>query len=203
VRNASVFDGPLVDWDLLTLMDRMLPRSVVEYAVTGNLDHSAGMITDLIGTPPVPTYRHLHDGYQPLPLALADAFAAAGGWIEMGARLRRVNRIDGTSALGLVIDQGDARRTLRAGRVILALPRRALELLDQETFLFDSAAFRTALRTVEGISISRMFLTFDRTWWDPLGVSTGSLSPICPSASACTSGRRAISPAPTLATARR
>jgi len=57
--------------------------------------------------------------------------------------------------------------------VILALPRRALELLDQETFLFDSAAFRTALRAVDGISISRMFLTFDRTWWAPLGVSSG------------------------------
>jgi monoamine oxidase len=180
VRDATVFGSPLVDWDLVTLMDRMLPRSVVEYmaegrgyAVIGNLDHSAGMVTDLLGTPPVPTYRHLRGGYQALPLALADAFTTAGGRIETGARLRRLDRIAGSSALGLVIEQGDSRRTVRAGRVILALPRRALELLDQETFLFDSAAFRSALRTVDGISISRMFLTFDRTWWEPLGVSSG------------------------------
>jgi monoamine oxidase len=180
VRDATVFGRPLVDWDLVTLMDRMLPRSVVDYmaegrgyAVRGNLDHSAGMITDLLGTPPVPTYRHLRDGYQALPLALADAITTAGGRIETGARLRRLDRIAGSSALGLVIEQGDARRTVRAGRVILALPRRALELLDQETFLFDSAAFRSALRTVDGITISRMFLTFDRTWWEPLGVSSG------------------------------
>jgi monoamine oxidase len=180
VRDATVFGSPLVDWDLVTLMDRMLPRSVVEYmeegrgyAVRGNLDHSAGMITDLLGTPPVPTYRHLVDGYQALPLALADAFTTAGGRIEMGARLQRLDRIAGSSALGLVIERGDSLRTVRAGRVILALPRRALELLDQQTFLFDRAAFRSALRTVDGISISRMFLTFDRTWWEPLGVSSG------------------------------
>jgi len=62
-----------VDCGLVTLMDRMLPCSVVEYmeegrgyAVKGNLDHSAGMITHLLGTPPVPAYRHLRNGYHAL-----------------------------------------------------------------------------------------------------------------------------------------
>jgi monoamine oxidase len=180
VRNATALGRPLVDWNLISLMDRMLPRSVMEYmaegrgyAMIGNLDHSAGMITDLIGTEPVPTYRHLRDGYQAMPEALAAAFTGAGGRIETGARLRRLDRIPGSPSLGLVIEQGDTRRTLRARRVILNLPRRALELLDQETFLFDSAAFRAGLRTVDGISISRMFITFDREWWQPLGVSSG------------------------------
>ena len=102
-------------------MDRMLPCSVGEYmeegrgyAVKGNLDHSAGMITHLLGTPPVPAYRHLRNGYHALPLALADAFTNAGGRIETAARLRRLDRIAGSPALGLVIEQGDARHTVEA-----------------------------------------------------------------------------------------
>jgi monoamine oxidase len=95
--------------------------------------------------------------------------------VQKGSRLVLLERTGAGAAapLRLTIARNGETRTLTARHVILALPPRSIDLLDQRTFLFDHAQFRADLRAVAGIPVSRIFLAFDRPWWAPLGIRAG------------------------------
>ncbi|HEU5434513.1 MAG TPA: FAD-dependent oxidoreductase, partial [Thermomicrobiales bacterium] len=90
-------------------------------------------------------YQKLRDGFQRLPLELVDRFQRAGGELLLRHELRllRPSAEGAPGALAAAFVQGPERVPwrCRADHVVLALPRRAIELLDPETFLFANPQF--------------------------------------------------------------
>jgi monoamine oxidase len=61
----------------------------------------------------------------------------------------------------------------RARHVVLALPRRAMELLDSDSFIFADGSFRNLLATVRPVPAAKAFLGYDEPWWQELGITAG------------------------------
>jgi monoamine oxidase len=135
------------------------------------------MVGDFTG--PDVSYRTIQGGYDKVAYALADAFLAAPGtaiWIEN--RLTRVDRTppgSGGRRYQLTIFNEPSGQTWRvfADSVILALPRRSLELLDQSCFLFspDGGGLRTPLAdAVPSVILQpsmKILMGFTEPWWVP------------------------------------
>src|SRR5262249_7747712 len=85
------------------------------------------------------TLHRVRDGFQALPLELARRFQDAGGDVLQPYRLRTLDRAE-DGLLRLIFERGADRQewTCVAEHVVLALPRRALQLLDQRAFLFEN-----------------------------------------------------------------
>jgi lysine 2-monooxygenase len=132
-------------------------------------------------------YRALRDGFQRVPEALAEEFHRLGGSIHRYHRLHRLDRADSDSngLFRLVFDAAGTdsfahhRRVqkpvvCRARHVLLCLPRRAIELLDPESFLFDSAQFVADLRSVLPQPAFKVFAAYREPWWEKAkGITAG------------------------------
>jgi hypothetical protein len=135
-------------------------------------------------------YYTLDQGFQELPLALAERFVKAGGEIHVNHRLDSFGRrdADGDYALCLVRTETDesGKTQDRAGRpevhvdadrVVLALPRRSIELIRWNRLDHEDAPGGTTLRRrVESVisqSAFKMFLGYPYPWWRALGVEAG------------------------------
>jgi monoamine oxidase len=117
------------------------------------------------------TYSTLTDGYDQLPLTLAQSFAGAGGQTFMSTPVLGVEQVtsgpQGSSAMEVVVQGG---QTFQATVVVLALPRRALELLDSQVL----AAARQLITSVTGQPVMKVFCCYDQPWWSKLGITAGS-----------------------------
>lgn len=135
---------------------------------------SSWIMADFLGSP---KYSTIVDGYDALPRAMAMQFEEAGGLVSQASVLRRVRRDDragdGVLALDFVDRRGEAAVTVRARHVILAMPRRALELLAPDTVLNSSPQFRRDLTSVSPQAAGKVFLGYRRAWWRDLGIVAG------------------------------
>lgn len=139
---------------------------------TGNWNASA-MLAAVAG------HRHvkaelitLVDGMMSLPVQLAESFVQAGGQLSLEHRVEGLRRSDdGLLELDVSTPQGG--ETVRARHVILAMPRRALQLLQSRCFLFEHRSFVEDLQAVVPQPASKMFLGFRRPWWRDLGLRCG------------------------------
>ncbi|PVE20699.1 hypothetical protein DC522_30755 [Microvirga sp. KLBC 81] len=135
-------------------------------------------------------YLALNRGFQSLPLEIERRFRdECGGETRMGHRLHRVDR-HAEKGLQLVFDvntQGNFSTFRRARNphicharhVILALPRRAIELMHPESFIFDPAIyndeptnrlrgtrnFEEDLRSVLPQPGFKIFAAYRQPWW--------------------------------------
>ncbi len=176
-------DGRLFhDWSLVEMMQRVLSPEALAFlhGALGYLAMESPQINaaDLIETFISDSREKLltiADGMQTLPLAVGQRIRDAGGRIELGARLQRVDQVreDGEERIDLLMSNGGREQRVRARHVILALPRRSIELLDPESFLFDSASFRSDLETVLPIPASKLNLAYREPWWERCGITTG------------------------------
>ena len=121
-------------------------------------------------------YYALNDGFQSLPLRTAEAFRKEGGYVALNYRLHRLdldgNRIQLTFDAGdptkfryRRLQPGDGARTHSAAHVVLAMPRRSIELLDPGSFLFDDTPFQENIRTVLPQPAFKIFAAYRRPWW--------------------------------------
>ncbi len=122
-------------------------------------------------------YFALKKGFQALPLEMVAQFAKAGGAVYMKHRLFRLDRAaDGWAALTFdkyeIAAPVNPRRVpqatrvdVRARHVILALPRRSIELLHPDSLLFDDPAFGENLQTVLPQPGFKIFTAYRRPWW--------------------------------------
>jgi monoamine oxidase len=131
---------------------------------------------DFVGSPP-PQYLLLRDGYQRLPEELVQQFAATGGTVYLHHQVHRIDReiIDGEEVVALALTVWPEGRplTIRARHVVLAMPQRSIELLDPASFPFASDQFLSDLGSIIPRPASKLFLGYDRPWWEDLGLSAG------------------------------
>ncbi len=78
---------------------------------------------------PEVAYMTVVSGMESLPLGLAQRFASAGGHIHTGSRLNTFAQADD----GLIRLEFDGQPPVLARQLVLAMPRRSLELLDDDT----------------------------------------------------------------------
>ena len=148
-------------------------------AVVANVNGIEAMeasVADFVGSPP-PNYLILRDGYQTMPEELVRRFVAEGGTVHLHHQVRRIDRetVDGERVLRLALSVWPAGRplTVRARHVILAMPQRSIELLDPDSFLFSSDQFLSDLGSIIPRPASKLFLGYDRPWWEDLGLRAG------------------------------
>jgi monoamine oxidase len=122
-------------------------------------------------------YNHVKDGYDQLPLMLAREFEQAGGTIHLGARLESF-RMTEHGHVALEVEENGTTRTVLAYRLILAMPRRSLELLDQTGEILDrsSTDVHALIRSVTPIPLFKLAICYPNPWWEdvePVDPGTG------------------------------
>ncbi len=113
------------------------------------------------------TYRGFKEGFEQLPIEVGKRFVAKGGNIEFGHGLRSFRRA-GAGAYRLRFARG---RTVEAKQVILAMPRRALELIGSP--LLKRARVRRLLGSVTPRPLFKLFCCYDYPWYVAANVCLG------------------------------
>ena len=119
-----------------------------------------------------PTYQQLADGYQSLPLTMARHFVELGGEVHLETAATSLSRSPSEIRVVAVGPGPSRERVFAARHVVLALPRRALELLDPGSFIF-TPQFRADLTAVTPEPAAKVFFWYDEPWWRSLGLTAG------------------------------
>jgi monoamine oxidase len=134
---------------------------------------------------PLVTYRHVTEGYDRVPQTLAQQFEDAGGLIRPHTRLQRFTSDGpgGLITLTLVDNKQGTTHTVQAKRLILAMPRRSLELLDPVGPVLgpDSPEVHELIRSVVAIPLFKLAVCYSRPWWEeiqPVNPGTGLMAKI-------------------------
>jgi monoamine oxidase len=117
---------------------------------------------------PQTPYLCLPDGYETLPASLAEGFESAGGTIALNTPVTRV--APGPSGQGFTLEFGDSGQ-VQAQTVILALPRRAIELISPGSVILPDVDVQRLLRAVRPMPVMKMFLAYSSPWWMTSGVA--------------------------------
>jgi lysine 2-monooxygenase len=120
-------------------------------------------------------------GTDRLPVELATRFTDAGGEIFCGNVVTRLDPgPEGPPELTLTVRNRRRGSTwqLRARHVILALPRRGLQLLGYPGSLFDpyqvdESGLRALAASVHRYPAFKLFLAYEEPWWRELEISSG------------------------------
>ncbi len=119
------------------------------------------------------SYYTLEGGYDQLPLTLASAFTDAGGVTFMSTQVASVESVttgpQGATTFEVTAADGSS---CTATAVVLALPRRALELLSCSILAQDPVP--ELIASVTGQPVLKIFCCYDSNWWGELGITTGS-----------------------------
>ncbi|MCB0036889.1 MAG: FAD-dependent oxidoreductase [Anaerolineales bacterium] len=114
-------------------------------------------------------YRTVLNGMESVPLTVADRFTQAGGHIHTGFRLDTFAK----RADGLIELKFDGQPSVLARHLILAMPRRSLELLDDDIEFFLHPQVKALIPTVTPHPMFKLFLCYRYAWWYDAGVNNG------------------------------
>jgi monoamine oxidase len=116
-----------------------------------------------------PKYEGFKNGFQQVPLTLASLVESTkGGAVERNAKLKTFVQDKKAGTFELRFDDGST-RTARA--LILAMPRRALELIDSP--VLGEPAVQTLIKSVTPRPLFKLFTTYASPWWLAAGVKAG------------------------------
>lgn len=150
-------------------------RATVGYDCLADTSNALDLTMEYFDFTPGIKYKMVNQGYEAVPFQLHQRFRTAGGetrlnsWLESFAGSRLA---DGTTGVRLTLRDGS---TLTARAIVLAMPRRAIELLRPEGEILGSAnaGFRHDLASVRGIPLFKLFLLYAQSWWQASGVTRG------------------------------
>lgn len=120
-----------------------------------------------------PKYRAFCEGFQQVPLALAALFEQAAGDLRVAHKVRGVQWHAGAYDLPWVSQEGTPQQQegqLRAKKVILAMPRRALDLLAPSSPPLQ--ACQALIASVTPRPLFKLFTTYTSPWWRNAGYTT-------------------------------
>lgn len=123
-------------------------------------------------------YKRLKDGYEMLPKTLLKRYEEAGGKLHFHHRLVRFDTVkldDGSEGVELHIDHEGHTKQVRARKLILAMPRRSLELLEQTGSVLGEAQHEVhkLIESVVPIPLFKLALCYRTRWWEALGITQG------------------------------
>jgi monoamine oxidase len=194
LMKIKVFNKPLWKYGFWDLMYRTLSNEGYQFMKdAGGYDANvanANAVTQLPATEYSDNTKFLtlRDGYDQLPITLAERFQKMAGGVPKGERVQMNHRL-----AQILIGSGDYRYTLifeptvttdcktkvkgsqtikvRAKKLILAMPRRSLELI--ESPFFEDRWLKANIPSVLIQSAFKLFLAYERPWWRALGLVAG------------------------------
>lgn len=181
---AATIDGaPLYQHGFWNLIARalssegyQLARTTVGYDSLGANANAVDMTREYFDFTPDVKYYLLDDGYEVVPWTLQDRFETAGGHVHLGRWLAAFDACelpDGTTGVRLEFSDG---KLVLARSIVLALPRRAIEMLRPRGPVLDptrAPEVQQLLDAVEPVPLYKLFLTYPFPWWETVGVSHG------------------------------
>ncbi len=111
-------------------------------------------------------YRRVSDGYEVVPQILAEKFQQSGGEIYLEHPLHSFDETtlpDGSKGIELHFDGANSK--VLARNLILAMPRRSLELIQQAGRFFEDSEVQELIRSVTPSPFFKMFVCYRYPWW--------------------------------------
>lgn len=190
IAKTTRFEGNLLtDLPLRYTMQRMISHEAYDFAVDSSgydsilytWNAADGYPWNLADFGVSVSYYHLEQGYQEVPLRCAKAFEDAGGTMHMEHRLLRFDTTklaDGSTGVKFTVEAGGKETTHTARNLVLAMPRRSLELLEPTGAVMapDNAPVRDLIGSVTPIPLFKLALCYSYAWWEtlpPVAVSDG------------------------------
>lgn len=183
LQSATIDGTPLYQHGFWNLLARSmsfeayaLARATVGYDCLGANANALDLIMEYFDFTPDVKYYLLDDGYEAVPWGLESRFTAAGGEVVLGAWLdgfETTGLDDGTRGVKLHFHDGSH---VVARAIILAMPKRSLELLRRDGPLLGAGAASRVnwlIDSVEGFPFDKLFMVYDKPWWQSAGVSQG------------------------------
>lgn len=169
---------PLYEWTcrdaLLTVMSAEAYRLVVDclgYAAIIGTRNAADAIPYVVAEmkPEADDQVALVGGMDRLPRTMAARVAADGGEVHLGHGL---NHFEAESSGGGTVFrlQFDGGASVLARRIVLALPRPALEAVAARSAMLRSSSVHRLAGSVAVHDAAKLFLTYDRPWWRDAGI---------------------------------
>ncbi|MEP6778556.1 MAG: NAD(P)/FAD-dependent oxidoreductase [Gemmatimonadaceae bacterium] len=183
VQKASFAGTPLREHGFWNLLARILTPDGYAFVrdscgydlIVSNCNAADAILFILSDFGPGVVYSRCVNGYDQLPKKIADEFEGAGGKIQFNSWLASVDSkklSDGTNGVELHFRDGSI---VHARHVILAMPRRSLELLEHTGSVFDwrNKDVWTMIESVYPIPMLKIFLAYRYPWWKAANVSQG------------------------------
>ena len=184
LRGAEVDGIPLYQHGFWNLLARalsseayQLSKTLVGYDCLGNNANAVDLTSCYFDFTPEVKYFLLNGGYEAVPWILQSQYEDAGGEVHLNTWLssfEETTLADGSK--GMELRFKDGRDPVAARALILALPRRSLELLTPTGPLLDPARaphVRAMLGSVMSIPLYKMFVGYPYPWWESIGVTKG------------------------------
>ncbi|HSA56980.1 MAG TPA: FAD-dependent oxidoreductase [Gemmatimonadaceae bacterium] len=185
-RNFTIDGRHLYDLGFWNLLLRVVSAEAYEliqdssgyYSITTNWNAGDALRMCLGDFAPGITYHGLNDGFESVPRALCDRFIGAGGTVHTGHRLVSFDRTslpDGATGVRLELIAASGPLTVLARHLVLAMPRRSLQLLSPTGCLLDPKHqdVHDLIDSVEGIPLFKVFMAYHTPWWETVGVTAG------------------------------
>jgi monoamine oxidase len=178
-------DGPHVyEEGFWTLLARalspeayVLARTIIGYDCLGSNANALDLIFEYFKFTKDVRYYSLNDGYESVPWCLEEKFKAAGGEVVRDTWVAGFDKMPlGDGNTGVVLHFRGSRPPVTARCIILAMPRRSLQLLHREGPVFgpEKAGYiQPLLDTVRAIPLYKLFLVYDYPWWNAVDVRQG------------------------------
>ncbi|MEM7333908.1 MAG: NAD(P)/FAD-dependent oxidoreductase [Chloroflexota bacterium] len=115
-----------------------------------------------------PEYHGFKEGFQQIPLTLAERVKELGGEIFLNSRVIGFDQKERQIEINL--HDGTVHR---AGALILAMPRRSLDLLSPGSPLLCQPHVKRLISSVTPRPLFKLFTTYMEPWWIPAGVTEG------------------------------
>ncbi len=151
--------------------------TTVGYDCLGYNTNAVDAICEYFDFTPDVKYYLLDEGYDSVIWTLQQEFEAAGGEVVTNTWLEAFDEAalpDKSKGVALQFKGEEIPRTARA--VVLAMPQRSLELLEQKGPVLDpklAPHVRFMMHAVEPIHLYKMFIAYDRPWWEKQDVKDG------------------------------
>jgi len=168
LRACIVRGRRLCDWGFWNLLSQLVSNEAYELLLASSPSASTmrnqnaydAIWTLLFEIEVEQNYYRLVEGYQALPERLAKEALDRGVELKTSRTLKRL--APGVGCIRLYF--ADEARPVEAKNVILALPRRALELIEFGEGVFDES-FAKLRDGVMAVPACKLFLAFERSWW--------------------------------------
>lgn len=175
-RDASFGGKPLYEQGFWQVLMRVMSGEAYQLAVAAGGYEST--LTNWNAADAIPwylsdfgvdsSYEGFRKGFQQVPLTVAERFRKAGGTINLNAPVQGFAWKDGLVELYLK----DA-TCVRAKSLILAMPRRSLDLLSSASPFLQQDYVRELIQSVTPRPLFKMFTTYTSPWWLAAGVEKG------------------------------
>lgn len=172
------FEGkPLYEIGFWNLLKRLMSDEAYalvaeaggQFSFVGNWNAAEALEWYLSAFKPNAQYRTMTDGYDKLVYVLHDQFTSAGGETRLNCALRAIETAEDNRLLLTFSDDS----TVIAGSVILAMPRRSLEIIAPRSIILNEPSVQRLVQTVTPIPVMKIFMTYPEAWWEKLNIADG------------------------------